>query len=112
MYVPKVAVEERFYIIIGRGLVIVKTRRTRKCIYLRQEVKNGKKVTFFVLPCRLIFEQTCLKRKKTFKQIILKFINATFDRRPLLILHCKQRNTKSLKESFVYRMIDQSSKDK
>lgn len=42
----------------------VKTKRTRKYIYLRQVVKNGKKVIFLVLPCRFIFEQTCLKRKR------------------------------------------------
>lgn len=37
----------------------------QKYCYLRQVVKNGKKVIFFVLPCRLIFKQTCLKRNKT-----------------------------------------------
>ena len=33
-------------------------------LYLRQVVKNGKKVMFFVLPWRLIFKQTCLKKKE------------------------------------------------
>ena len=33
--------------------------------YLKQVVKNGKDVIFFVLPCCLIFKQTDLKQKKT-----------------------------------------------
>lgn len=40
------------------------TEKKSKYIYLRHVVKNGKKVIFFVLPCRFIFKQTCLKRRQ------------------------------------------------